>query len=68
MWLEITKDNVDTIKIGDEVRGHNGYDWVYCTIDSWTLERGFFLAGLQNETISLLNPTFKSTYIKVANI
>lgn len=40
-------------RVGDTVRGHNGYEWVVQDLDSFDLSIGSISAGLHNERISL---------------
>jgi len=54
---KITKYNVDSIKVGDTIRYHNGYEWSEHPISEHELSRGGMHAD-HNETAWLLNPSF----------
>lgn len=61
--IKITKDNIDSLIVGDVIKFHNGYEWRTRIINDFILERHFFPTGIGNEACDLLNPLFgKHTY------
>lgn len=40
--VKITKDNIDSLIVGDVIKFHNGYEWRTRIINDFILERHFF--------------------------
>jgi hypothetical protein len=58
MWTPITKENIETLKPGESIKFHNGYEWDTNILDQFWIDRGFILTGLHNETANFLRPMF----------
>jgi hypothetical protein len=63
-WIPITKKNVHTLKAGEKVKFHNGYEWDTDILDKFWISRGYISTGLHNETAHFLYPMFgKYVYV-----
>jgi len=59
-WLKITKENKHTLKIGEYIKFHNGYEWLTTSLTEFHLDREFIPTGVHNEVANLVYPMFGS--------
>lgn len=64
MWQKITEENVHTLKPGERLRYHNGYEWDERELDEFWIQRGYVGTGVHNETARFIHPMFGDyTYV-----
>jgi hypothetical protein len=62
--IAITKHNVNSLRIGDKVMYHNGYEWKEKILTDFEIKRGYIPTGIHSEICWLVSPVFgNSVYL-----
>jgi hypothetical protein len=52
-WIPITSSNVNSLKEGEEIKFHNGYEWDTCKLTNFWIERGYIATGVHKKPLIL---------------
>ena len=54
--IKITKNNVNSLRIGDTVEYHNTYEWCKRILTDFEIKRGYIPTGIHSERCWLVSP------------